>query len=144
MGCDENMDKIIFVYFAVIISCIDIKTYRIPDSILVMYLLLKTCADIRVGNVFMQLEQCMSGIMAFLIFYLVYRCSKGLGYGDVKYAAVIGYAVGIRFFFLGAFIASVMGIIVFIIGSRMLKWDIKGKLPFAPFLSVGVIMALIF
>ena len=135
------MDKILFAYFAVIISFIDLKTYRIPDSILAMYLLLKTCVDISVGDVFMQLEQSVSAFLAFLIFYAVFRCAKGLGYGDVKYAAVIGYAVGLRLFFIGAFIASIMGIIVFIVGSRLLNWDIKRKLPFAPFLSLGVIMA---
>jgi len=138
------MDKILFAYFAVIISIIDLKTYRIPDSILTMYLLLKTCADIRVGDSFMQFEQCASGFIAFLIFYAVYRCAKGLGYGDVKYAAIIGYAVGMRFFFIGALIASIMGIVSFIIGSRLLNWDIKRKLPFAPFLSFGAIAAFIF
>ena len=72
------MDKILFVYFAIIISCIDLKTYRIPDSVLVMFLLLKTCIDIRVGD-----------------------------------------------------------------GYMLLNWDIKRKLPFAPFMSAGAIVSLI-
>lgn len=137
------MYVILFGCFAVIISYIDLKTYRIPDSILLVYLLLKTCLDIRIGNAFVQFDQFTAGLIAFLLFYAVFRCTKGLGFGDVKYAMIIGYTVGIRFFFVGTFIASILGMIVFFVGFRLLDWDNKTKLPFAPFLSAGALLTFV-
>ncbi|HHU37660.1 MAG TPA: prepilin peptidase [Treponema sp.] len=137
------MYVVLFGCFAVIISYIDLKTYRIPDGILLIYFLLKTCLDIRIGNAFMQFDQFAAGLLAFLLFYTVFRSTKGLGFGDVKYATIIGYTVGIRLFFVGTFIASILGMIVFFVGFRLLDWDMKRKLPFAPFLSAGALFTFV-
>lgn len=131
---------VIFGCFAVIISYIDLKTYRIPDSILLIYLLLKTYLDIRIGNTFIQFDQGAAGLLAFFMFFTIFRCTKGLGFGDVKYATIIGYTVGIRLFFVGTFIASILGMIAFFVGFRLFDWDMKRKLPFAPFLSAGALL----
>ena len=83
----------------------------------------------------------------FLIVYfgaLLSLKKEGLGFGDVKLAFVVGLLLGWQKFILTMLIASLSACFV-IIPYRLMKSQAKDKeYPFGPFISVGVLIALLF
>ena len=73
--------------------------------------------------------------------YLIYR--KGMGLGDVKLGALIGLMAGFPLVLVALFLAAVSGGVVAI---GLLLFRIKGRkeaIPFAPFLTAGAMIALL-
>ena len=133
---------LILAIFALIISVVDSKTLRIPDFLLLSCFFALVILDIyRSGGTWFFYENLLSASVWFIIFYLVYRYSGGLGFGDVKYAALLGYALGLEKSGT-AFLSTALGaILVYVIGIGFLRWEKTVKLPFAPFLSFGAMAA---
>jgi len=78
----------------------------------------------------------------FLLLYLVTR-GKGMGFGDVKYALVMGFLLGYPKGLVGMFVSFVMGGVV---GVGLLitgKRKMKARVPFGPFLVGGTLIGLV-
>jgi prepilin signal peptidase PulO-like enzyme (type II secretory pathway) len=128
----------VLVIFCLIISVIDIKTLKIPDFLLLCCFALLLTHDILNKNEFLY-EKLSAGLACFVLFFAIRYFSGGLGFGDVKYAALLGFALGwkkISFVFL--FTAG-SAIIIYLAGMKFFGWSKWTKLPFAPFLALGVI-----
>jgi len=152
----EHIDKIIklqslaIMVISVAISIIDIKTYRIPDTLLVILLLSLIFFDfLKAYN-----EGCnqrysfisthlLSAIIIFTIFFAIYYFVKSMGFGDVKYASVLAYGLGLKGIYIALAIATIGSLILFFVGYFLLGWSKKTKLPFALFLSIGAIFSII-
>jgi leader peptidase (prepilin peptidase)/N-methyltransferase len=129
-----------FPYLAAI-AYIDIKTLRIPDRLLVplfcVMLIVRGLED-PAGIFYLGL----SGALTFLVYYAVYRLSAyGLGFGDVKFAGVLGFGLGGYGSWLTSFGACVAGIIFYICFLRKEGGD-RLRFPFGPFLSFGAVIAM--
>jgi len=144
----EHIEKITviqnlwIVFLSIVIGIIDIKTYRIPDILLLVLLLGLVILDFVKGYNFV-LGGLLSGIVVFLIFFAVYYFVRSMGFGDVKYAAVLSYGLGFKGVYVAIIIATMSCLFLFFAGSLFLKWSRKTKLPFAPFLSAGAILSII-
>ncbi len=77
----------------------------------------------------------------FLLVTLLYK--GGMGWGDVKMAALAGLVTGFPSVLVAMFVALLSGgiVAVALLGLRAKKW--KEAIPFAPFLSVGALIALL-
>jgi prepilin signal peptidase PulO-like enzyme (type II secretory pathway) len=95
------------------------------------------------GDVFMKSVQLYgnlsAGIISFLIFYAVFMLSGGIGFGDVKLAGLLGYAVGLDNMLSMCLVAALFCMLVYIPGIYIFRWNRMTKLPFAPFLSAGAV-----
>ncbi|MDH5695723.1 MAG: A24 family peptidase [Dehalococcoidia bacterium] len=81
------------------------------------------------------------GLALFLIPALIYR--GGLGWGDVKMAALIGLVTGFPLIFVALLLAVIIGALV---AGILLAFKIKRRkeaIPFAPFLSVATLVTLL-
>lgn len=94
------------------------------------------------------LDHILGGVIGGLAFVLLYfGCililkKEGFGWGDVKLVAAAGLLLGWQKLLFAMMIASVLGSIVLLI-IRAVQKDENGKeYPFAPFIVVGVIMAM--
>jgi len=80
----------------------------------------------------------------FLVFLLIIIASRGgMGWGDVKMAALIGLVVGFPLVFVAIFVAIIIGGLVALV---LLLSKTKGRkqgIPFGPFLSIGAMASLI-
>jgi prepilin signal peptidase PulO-like enzyme (type II secretory pathway) len=135
----EHLLFCIFIIFAVPISIIDLCSRRIPDrlSIPCFFLLLLTRIMLAPQRLPGYLAAALFG---FLLFYCVRAVTKGLGLGDVKFAAVIGLFCGFPCLLTAFLIAALLGIAATLLPCLR----INGRpypLPFAPFLSIGAIMS---
>jgi prepilin signal peptidase PulO-like enzyme (type II secretory pathway) len=133
----------VFLLFAVPITVFDVKEYRIPDlltlgGILVFALMKLLLEKESIGII---AAECAVG---FGVFWLIRFFSKGrMGLGDAKYSALIAVAAGFYSWFIALFIASVVGIACVVVLIRFSRMDRAQRIPFAPFLSVGALAALV-
>ena len=128
------------VFFCTVIAVIDIKTCRIPNALLLCFALLLAFVYRNDQAIILRLA---SSLAAFLIFAGVYVFTGGMGLGDVKYAAVLGYGLSFDRLVPAFFIAALFAFLVFFIDMVFFRWNKLTKIPFAPFLSCGAIAAVI-
>ena len=135
----------ILVVFSLAISIIDIKKLRIPDALLISCFVLLVFFDItgnqNILNGYSFLPQLSAAFLWFAVFYAIHVYTDGLGFGDVKYAALLGYALGLEKSIIAFLFTAFSAIFLYIIGIHVFKWEKTAKLPFAPFLTFGALAA---
>jgi prepilin signal peptidase PulO-like enzyme (type II secretory pathway) len=79
------------------------------------------------------------------LFFCVRLITGGLGWGDVKFAAVMGVACGFPFIIAAFFAASVLGLFAACVfrGGRRGAKNRSAAIPFGPFLCAGTLISLI-
>ena len=117
---------------ALVIFMIDAKHQIIPDSMLVV-MLIGVLPHVRLS--YLAVSFC-SG----LFFYLLWFGTKGrgLGFGDVKLALVMGFLLGhpkALISFYVAFLTGALWGVILMIGGRV---GMKSKIAFGPFLIIGM------
>ena len=131
-----------FAIFVLTISIIDAKTFKIPDFLLFLgFVTLLICDVYRFSGISQFPERIVAGCIWLSLFYLVYQYSGGLGFGDVKYAGLIGYFLGLEKSFAAFLCTALIAAMVYVVGLVLLGWKKTAKLPFAPFLSFGALAA---
>lgn len=137
--------------FAIIllISIYDLKHFIIPDSFLI-YLFIFSFLYLLISNFFILhnsdfiIQNLISGIILAVPFLLIFLISKGrwLGFGDVKYIAVLGFFLGFAQGLSAVVIAFWIGAVVSLSLLPFKKnLTIKSEIPFGPFLSLGTIIS---
>lgn len=135
----------------VAVSAVDLERSIIPNRIvyptlatMVPLLVLASAVDDRWGSMGRSL---VSGAVAFAVFLLVHLLvPRGMGFGDVRLAAVVGLATGWLGYghafvaFLAAFLlASVIGLGVMVATGQ----GRKARIPFGPFLAAGAVISVV-
>jgi prepilin signal peptidase PulO-like enzyme (type II secretory pathway) len=129
---------LVFLAFALPISIIDVRSYRIPDALslpcFIIILMYRAAGTGLAGAL-------IAALFSAALFYGVRRGTKGLGLGDVKYAAVIGLFCGIPGIFSAFLFAALSALIAALCLPRFRSGPSPRPIPFAPFLSAGAIFA---
>ncbi len=123
------------------ISIVDCRKCIIPDALLLLLFLLLGIHDVLSVKIRI-VPAALTAAASFCMFLSIYRLHGGLGFGDVKFSAVLGYALGFPLAFLAFTVASIIGILYAAVFLRNKKRNFK--IPFAPFLSAGAVLAAIF
>lgn len=91
------------------------------------------------------INHLISSFASFIFFFLIYFLSKGkgMGFGDVKFAAVLGLLLGfplvITCFYIGFLTGGIVGLILVIWRKKRFK---KDTIPFGPFLSLAGLISI--
>jgi leader peptidase (prepilin peptidase)/N-methyltransferase len=86
----------------------------------------------------------LGGAIGFVIFFLIAFLSRGgMGWGDVKLAALIGLATGFPLVFLSIIMGAILGGIVAVALVIVRKRNFKGTIPFGPFLALATMVTLL-
>jgi len=129
---------VIFVY--------DLKHYLIPDVVLYMAIVVMALYRLLEFGFSVQILGFLWAVLIALGFFLsIYMVSRGqwMGFGDVKLAILLGLILGFPLILVGIFLAFLFGAIIgggFILFG---KKGLKSQVPFAPFLIIGTVAALI-
>ena len=129
---------IIFSVFAFPVSIIDIKTRRIPDVLSVSCFLLVFIARLYHSPETMP-SFLVAALFAFALFFCIALGTGGLGFGDVKFAAVIGLVCVFPGVLAALFAASVLGLFA-ALSPPFRGPDGPVPIPFAPFLCAGTLL----
>ena len=126
---------IIFVY--------DLKHYEIPDKVL-----LPAIAITFLYTAIFSWQSILNYLLAVLVsagfFLIIFLVSKGrgMGFGDVKLAVLMGLLLGLPSVLVALFIAFVLGAIMGVILMIFQRKGLKSEIPFGPFLVLGTIISL--
>jgi leader peptidase (prepilin peptidase) / N-methyltransferase len=126
--------SILFVSLLVIFVT-DLKYQIIPDSMIVL----------GIGGAFGTGFHVISAAGSFLFLYLLWMITRkrGIGFGDVKFASLMGLVLGypgiIIAFYIAFLTGAFVGVILMI--ARYKTW--KSKIAFGPFLVFGTVTALV-
>jgi prepilin signal peptidase PulO-like enzyme (type II secretory pathway) len=130
----------ITVCFCLGIAIFDLKTCRIPDILLIAFAFLIIVFD---GSqpFAVAAARLVTALAVLLLFAAVWYFSRGMGLGDVKYAAVLGYILGPDRIIHALLFTAFLSIVIYVMGIFLFHWSKTVKIPFAPFLSAGAITA---
>lgn len=132
----------------IIITFVDIDVQLIPNELLLislipitLYIMLISLSDIGTHL----LGAIGLSLLLFLIGYFGKKLYKedSMGMGDVKYAFVIGLLLGWKSGFLALGISFLFAAIIIFILYITKKLKSRQKIPFGPFMSIGLLIALI-
>ncbi len=132
--------------FLVLMSLVvtDLLIRKIPNELLLMLLTIKLGASIASGSMASLFPAIVGFVTGLALFLLPSFLKLGIGWGDVKLAAVAGFCLG----FAGILEAiAVMAIILALYSSYLLvakKGNLKTSVAMGPPFSVGMLVALLF
>jgi len=139
---------LIFTYFLVALTLIDMDEYLLPDSLTLPLIWIALIANS--FALFTTLESAVYGAIAgYLSLWSIYWIFKlltgkeGMGYGDFKLLAAIGALLGWQALPVVILLSSVVGAVVGILGIMIMGRDKNIPTPFGPYLAAaGFIAAL--
>lgn len=128
----------------IVITLIDLDTYYIPDVLLVCGVF-SWVVMVGVYN-FISIQHAFYGALAgFMVMLIIYLLSRGgMGFGDVKFAAMVGLYLGVELTLLALMLAFIMGSVI---GGGLLISGLKTRkdaLPFGPFIAFGCFVSFLF
>jgi prepilin signal peptidase PulO-like enzyme (type II secretory pathway) len=139
----------------VALSMIDIATYRLPDRIVLPMLCGSIVWITAVSLVDGQPERIRSALLGSLVYFGVLLLAhlvspRGMGFGDVKLAALLGLYLGwiapssldavvlvLWAMLIGFAVGTIVGVII------LLRRRSNRPFPFGPFLAIGTVIALL-
>lgn len=133
----------IVISACMVLSAVDISIKKIPNELLLAILLIHIVAifsNRQFNNIYLSFFGFVFGIIIFLIPFSI---GKGAGLGDVKFAAIVGFILGVY-----GLLASVMIMTLFlaIYTSYLVlshKGGLKTKLALGPFIASGVAVVMV-
>ncbi len=129
------VSSLIVIFFA------DLKYRIIPDEMLIALLIFSTPTALSLN---LLPQRILASIILFGLFYLLYHLTKsrGIGFGDVKYAGIMGYMLGLSSGLIAVYIAFVVGGLYGLLLILFGKKGLKSKIAFGPFLIGGTLLLL--
>lgn len=149
--------SIVLAFYLVIFSLLmvilvsDLQTQTIPEIFAWVGLILALMLGWYFGN--LTIPSALwgglvgGGFLAILVYGSILfggASEKWMGAGDIKIGAIMGFLVGFPTVLLSLFSSFIIGAIVGLIYVKLQKKSIKESLPFAPFLILSTLLALVY
>ncbi len=130
----------VFLLGCFLIFISDIKYRKIPNVLLVGLFILRLISIIANFDPILLLDSVFGLLFAFFVFILPKFMKMKLGWGDVKYSAVLGFSLGFVDYICSMLLSVIFVFIYCAVRKVLLKKDIKDfSLPLGSFMSAGVI-----
>jgi len=128
----------------IVIFIYDLKHYLIPDKVLFPAIVIALIYN------FAAPQNILNNLLAVVIssgfFLTIFLISKGkwMGFGDVKFAILMGLLLGVQNVLVALFLAFFFGAIIGLALMVLEKKGLKSEIPFGPFLIIGTFIASIY
>jgi len=140
----ETLSFLILGSVLLLIAFIDFKTMLIPNWSVLLILVL--------GILFAFFNQDVSWLQRLIGFFgaglgllLIYIFSRGgIGGGDIKLMAAVGFYLGWKLTLLAMFVGSMIGGICGVLILATGKGNLKTAIPYGPFLVCGILFCILF
>lgn len=139
----KTLEYVMLFSICIILSAVDISIKKIPNELVLM--------TIFVGGAFVITGQPITSIgmnifglvIGFIIFFLPAMIGKGAGWGDVKYAAAVGFCLGVYGIISAIMIMTFFLMIYSIYLIIRRKGNLKSKVALGPFMASGFVSVLV-
>ncbi len=129
-----------FLYLALFIAVVDLKTKMVPLSIIIFGLILGIVEKTIITQPTL-LESLIAAIAGFSFFYLLYKFIPGsVGLGDAYFSALAGFFLGAKGIFITIMSGFILGGLITTVLLTLKTVNRKTKIPMVPFLTAGVIL----
>ena len=141
----NNLSCLSYLLFSglIVIFFIDLEHQIILDEIVIPFSLIFLIYFLVVNPKLLISNYLVAGIFSFLFLYFIYLITKGkgMGFGDVKLAFLMGLVLGWPKIMVAFYLAFLTGAIIGIILILLRKAKLKQKIAFGPFLVLGTFIA---
>jgi leader peptidase (prepilin peptidase) / N-methyltransferase len=125
----------------IIITVSDLAYMLIPDKILLFF-----AGIFIVERILIPLtpwwDSLLGAAIGFTLLFIIALVSKGgMGGGDIKIYALIGFVLGTKLMLLSFFLSTLIGAFIGIIGIALGILERKKPIPFGPFIGAGTLIA---
>jgi leader peptidase (prepilin peptidase) / N-methyltransferase len=140
---------LVFTGSLIALTVVDLRHYLLPNRI--VYPTLFACMLLMIVPAFIDgvrhYETALLGMVGSWAFFLVVFLinPRGLGFGDVRLSAVIGFMTGwlaignsVLAILLGLFSGAIVGLLLAVVRIR----GLKDHIPYGPFLALGAVLAI--
>ncbi|MEH7417119.1 prepilin peptidase [Neobacillus drentensis] len=137
----ELVIALTFISMFMIITVSDIHYMIIPDKILLWFAGIFLLERI-IWPLHPWWDSLLGAVTGFLLLLIIAVVSKGgMGFGDVKLYALIGFVVGFKMVLLSFFLSTLFGAVIG--GLALLLRIVKKRqpIPFGPFIAAGTLTA---
>lgn len=138
---------LLFLYFLIVISVIDLQIQLIPDRVLIVM-----AGTAFLLNLMLSVISCEDAFLGFtiggMVMYLFARFGailfrkEVLGMGDVKFSAVAGFIVGWKIILIALYIGFVLALFSVFILRLFRRFQLDQPIPLGPFLSLGLVVCI--
>jgi prepilin signal peptidase PulO-like enzyme (type II secretory pathway) len=137
---DALLRSTLFFLMAAPATFIDLKSMRIPDLFSLGGLACLLLLDALRQPSRLALDLLAAGL-AFCLFSFIRSLTKGIGFGDLKFAALSACYAGLPRWFLAMALASAAAMLCYFAALFVFKKGRNFMIPFAPFITVGALVA---
>jgi prepilin signal peptidase PulO-like enzyme (type II secretory pathway) len=136
----------LFIYLicaiSITIAVIDFKTMIIPFSLIVVFFLLSIYPVV----VRCEVRDNLYGLLFLTLFFFIimFIFPGSFGGGDLKFYSAAGFLLGFEMSIVLLEVSLITGALGGIIFAGINGWNFKVKIPFAPFISAGIVITLLF
>lgn len=137
----ELVIALTFISLFMILTVSDIHYMMIPDKILMVF-----AGLFLLERIFWPLtpwwDSLIGATAGFLLLLVISLVSKGgMGGGDIKLFALIGFVLGVKLMFLSFFLSTLFGAVIGVLAmlARLVKR--RQPIPFGPFIAAGTLSA---
>jgi len=139
----QTIQALLIISVCIVLSTVDISIKKIPNELILLTLIIG--ASFMVTN--LQVENITINFLGFafgfILFLLPAFIGRGAGWGDVKYAAAVGFCLGV-YGFLTAIIIMTFVLLIFTAYIILTgKGNLKTKIALGPFMAFGFVSVLI-
>lgn len=144
---------LIMLVLLIALAVYDIKWYLLPEKLTIpltvlaaVYAVIYTLLELNL-NILEALVYVVLGVASVAgLYYVLHAVSKGrwVGFGDVVLGVSMGLILGWELGLLAVFIANLVGLMVALPVVVLGKMSTKSRIPFGPFLIIGLIISLLF
>lgn len=144
-----RLESIAYISVALSIAVVDLDIKKIPNSSVLALLIIRTVALVYAIVSGAPLKETLIPSLVglaggFILYQIPLFFGIPIGTGDVKYSAAIGYCLG-AFGYLQAALVMAVGLLVYLVYLiATKKGSLKTKSPMGPYLSLGVIVTVLF
>ncbi len=132
------LQLLVFLLFALPLSVIDARSFRLPDA-----LTLGGFAALALTTMVLDPRAVPGSLLAAglagVLFWTLRKTMGGLGLGDVKYAALVGFFTGPRGLSPALAVAAATGILYALAARAVRGRSLRERIPFGPFLTFGAL-----
>lgn len=137
----ELLIVLLLVSLVVIVTISDLYKMLIPNRVLLFFTLVTLGARLVIPSS-PWWDAYAGAVLGFLVLFLIAIVSKGgMGFGDVKYFAVLGLFLGMKNTIFTLIFAAFFGTIVGGVLIALKKHRRNQPLPFAPFIGAGALIS---
>jgi len=127
---------------ALCITIIDIKSLTIPNSLVITFVILSAYPIVMNYNILDNIYGLLALFAFFIVILLIFP--GAFGGGDLKLGSAIGLLAGLEMSIVILEVSLVTGAITGVIVALKTGKSLKTKIPFAPFLTLGLIVAILY